>query len=70
MKLDMRPQTTATFASECASCSAPIKAGSPIVKDGDAWVHATCPPITHRSVCHKCFIERSLDGHCACDLYD
>jgi ATP-dependent exoDNAse (exonuclease V) beta subunit len=37
-----RPTTIAKHATRCSACDSPIQPGTPIVREDDRWIHATC----------------------------
>lgn len=64
----------AKYRGRCADgdCRRPIERGDPVVFVDQALFHDECAldgcapaPIT-RSVCPKCFTERSVSGACSC----
>lgn len=69
---------TARWQTACAAeCGRPIEPGEDMERAGEGWVHASCDPdvipsiieagIEH-PVCPRCWLERSVDGSCGCEV--
>lgn len=66
---------TARYPGRCPACGDPIDIGEDLTWDDDQAVHFTCagrPRISviterAREVCPRCFVEKAVNGACACE---